>query len=223
MQETELPLALRVRAKRDPRYGVEFYEGLVRKTAARIEPYVEEDFDDLCSLYRIKVWRALESFDQSKSRVPVERYVFSCVMNLSKDLGKKMKRNFAYIEDFTSPSPEQDQAHHAHGDKFIDRYLSVDDDDVFSELPSWDSFTLPATLVETEVKVLVLLYQDYGYAEVALRLGITKREVTVTAKSIRDKMEDWRPTRQADPAPAAPPASARQTVASPSAPHAIAA
>lgn len=191
----------------NPAYTVEFYEGLVRKTAGRIAPHVENEYDDLCSLYRIKVWQALQSFDPAKSKVPIENYVFSCMVNLTKDLRKKLKRYETYIEDHCQ-GPGADDGSRV--DAFHEKYLSVDDDDLFTELASWESFRLPSTINEQEQRVLLLLYHEYSYAEVALRLGITKQDVTACAKSIRDKMEDWRPSRAAVQAPPERPLRASQ-------------
>lgn len=178
-------------------HRVEFYEGLVRKTAARYEPYVEEEYEDLCSLFRIKAWRALESFDPEKSRIPVERYVFSCMVNLGKDLLKKHKRNEAYIEDFAG----EDESGVDH---FESQYLAQDEDSAFRELTSLDQPLIPSTLTSVEVRVVLLLYCDRSYAEIALAVGVAKRDVAAAVKSVKEKMADWRPTPDASPDQAVP-------------------
>ena len=68
------------------------YEGLVRATAARYVGKVEAmDFDDICSVLRIKVWQALVKFDPAKCRTNEEGFVFMCVRNRCKDLVKRQK------------------------------------------------------------------------------------------------------------------------------------
>lgn len=181
--------ATSTRVSRDPRYAVQFYEGLCRSTAARYVGKVEEDYEDLVSLFRIKAWRALESFDPAKSKVPVERYVFSCMVNLGKDLLKKKKRNEAYIEDYR----HNNQTGKDVADRFDAQYLRQDEEAAFREL-TLDKPLIPSTLDETECSVLALLYYDYSHAEIALRLSITKREVAAVVKQIREKMADWRPS-----------------------------
>lgn len=177
---------------RDPRYAVQFYEGLCRSTASRYVNLVEEDYEDLVSMFRIKAWRALESFDPAKSKVPVERYVFSCMVNLGKDLLKKKKRNEAYIEDYRHNAQTGTDV----TDRFDARYLRLDEEEAFAELP-FDQPLIPSTLDETECKVVALLYLDYSHAEIALRLGLAKREVATAVKQIKEKMADWRPSAAA--------------------------
>lgn len=157
------------------------------------------------SLFRIKAWRALESFDPAKSKVPVERYVFSCMVNLGKDLLKKKKRNEAYIEDYRLIKGSDSES----TDRFDGRYLRLDEEAAFDELP-FDKPLIPSTLDGIERRVVALLYYDYSHAEIALRLGISKREVATAVKQIREKMADWRPTTPEDqvvpsaPAPCTP-------------------
>ena len=62
-------------------------------------PHVQEEYEDIVSVLRIKVWRALCAFDPARSSMPVQRYVFSCVKNQAKDLVKKRRRTQAQHRD----------------------------------------------------------------------------------------------------------------------------
>lgn len=174
----------------DP-YTVQFYEGLVRRTAAKFGDRIEEEYEDLLSILRIKCWRALESYDSTRSKMPVERYVFSCLYNQVKDLLKRQRRNHLYIED-VAPST----AAKARRDAFDARYLCVDEDEVFAEVVEGTPL-IPSTLSPAERRVIVYLYLEYTQADIALALNLTKREVAKTVKSIRQKMADWRPSGKA--------------------------
>lgn len=182
-------------AKRDP-YTLDFYEGLIRKTASMYERLVEEDFDDLCQIFRLKAWRALGTYDPKRSSMPVERYVFSCVRNQVKDVLKKERnqmrrdgRSEMLIEDIAP----NDQEGAGMRDRFESRYMQVREDEAFAGA-NLDAPLIPSTLDRTELQVVALLYAEYGQAEIALRIGLTKREVALAVKSIREKMADWRPS-----------------------------
>lgn len=166
-------------------HQVEYYEGLVRKTAAMTVPLVEDEYEDIVQVLRVKCWRALCAYDPSRSKLPVERYVFSCMRNQVKDLLKRKRRNLLYIEDQKST-----QAGDVSTDHFEAAYL-VDErsfDGVEAELP-----LIPCTLSDLERQVLALLYADYTQVETALRLGVPRNEVERAVRSIRSKMADWRP------------------------------
>jgi hypothetical protein len=47
---------------------IPFYEGLIRATASRYAPYVPEEYENIVSILRNKVWRALRAYDPSRSR-----------------------------------------------------------------------------------------------------------------------------------------------------------
>jgi RNA polymerase sigma factor (sigma-70 family) len=80
-------------------HTVEFYEGLCRKTAGRYAPYVEEDYEDIVQVLRIKVWQAIRAYNPQKAKQPIDGFVFQCVVNRCKDLLRKKKRDELYIED----------------------------------------------------------------------------------------------------------------------------
>lgn len=152
-----------------------------------IAPHVEEDYDDIVQIFRVKAWRALESFDATRSRLPVHRYVFGCITNQSKDLVKKKKRAELYIEDVNAPRGDESRA-----DQFVARYLSADHIEIFGGVDE-GSPLIPSTLTDIERQVICLLYSDYAQTEVARSLGLTRSRMERTMESIRTKMADWAP------------------------------
>lgn len=90
----------------------------------------------------------------------------------------------------SSPSPD---APVSGRDSFEAQYLRTDRDDVYGHIED-DGLLIPSTLTGGEQRVLALLYADYSQVEVAVRLGISKREVERAVKAIREKMADWSPS-----------------------------
>lgn len=179
--------------RRDP-HRVEFYEGLVRKTASRYVGIVQEDYEDLCQILRLKCWRALESFDPAKASQPVQGYVFSCVRNQVKDLLKRKRRNDLYIEDIAPKGKIDGEV--GLRDSFEARYLRSDEERAFAEVLG-DTPLIPSTLTTRERTVLVCLYLEYGHTDIAESLDLTKRDVSRAVKGIREKMADWKPSAKA--------------------------
>lgn len=195
------------------------YEGLVKKTALMLKTGehpdlhgkapVEADLEDIEQLLRLKVMKAVQSFDPSRAKAgaAVKRgrsardgYVNMCLRDQAKDIAKKKRRGELFIEDI-APVSFGDSARNGGSDmgfrdKFTERYLSADHEEVFhdveQELP-----VIPSTLSDRERLVLVLMYRSYRQTEIAVRLGITKREVESAVRAIRSKMADWRPSCQA--------------------------
>jgi RNA polymerase sigma factor (sigma-70 family) len=167
---------------------IAFYEGLIRKTAAMYAPRIQEDYEDIVQVLRVKVWRSLAAYDPSRSKLPVERYVFSCVANQVKDLLKRKRRHEVYLEDLTQTSVDGDEL--APG--YLQEYLSVGHDEVFGdverELPE-----LPATLSIHELEVVVRLYLDANHRRIAVELNLTRPEIDATVDSIRTKMAEHFP------------------------------
>jgi len=163
------------------------YEGLVRKTAAMYEGIVEDDFDDICQLLRIKVWRALVAFDPTKARQTRDQYVFMCLRNRVKDLVKKVRRNELYIEDVAPINGDENELR----DWFEARYLIVAEADVFGEL---DKPLIPSTLTEGERRIVAYLYLDYSQVEIAEAEEMSVKEVATQVGGIREKMADWHPS-----------------------------
>lgn len=171
-------------ARRYTSAEIPYYEGLIHKTAGMYARFIQEDYDDIVSILRIKVWWALEYYDPARSRQPVDRFVFSCVKNQVKDLLKRKRRDEVYLED----QPESITDHHC-----------VDADVVFQdierELPG-----IPNTLTGVEREVLVRLYLSLTQREVSADLGLTRSEMEKTMRSLRTKMADWEPSPQRLPA-----------------------
>lgn len=170
------------------------YEGLVWSTADRHVGKVNIERDDLEQVFRIKVWRALLSYDPSRSRMTEEAYVFSCVYNQAKDLYAGTQYNLrpeSYIED-VAPSRDSGGTERTARDRFDDRYLSVDHDTVFGEVEE-EEVSIPNTLSRAEVEVICLLYADYTQAAIARRCGYSKRDMEKVMELIRTKMADFKP------------------------------
>lgn len=185
--------------KSDPA-RVEYYEGLCRKTAARIERFVEPEYDDLVQVLRIKCWLALESFDPAKARQPIHGYVFSCVRNQVKDLLKKKKRNEVYIEDAAgAPDGAHDNGSGANlrRDRFHDHYWRVEESEIFRDVLG-ETPLIPPTLTERQRWVVTCMYLEYGQAEIAEVLGITRREVAKAVRAIKVKMSTLSPSYVAE-------------------------
>lgn len=181
---------------------LQHYEGLVRKTASMYVGVVEEEYEDLCSIIRIKCWRALESFDPAKAsgkphdprnkvcRCARCRFVFSCVKNLTKDLVKRNRRNWLFIEDV---APHNAEGNGVVRDAFESRYLEMSPEEAFRAVE--DEFTLPSSLTERERQVLGLLYLSFDYGEIAGVVGVSHRDVSTAVRGIKEKMADWKPDR----------------------------
>lgn len=189
------------------------YEGLIFRHSTRLESVVEDDLDDIRQFYRVKAWRALESFDQARfpaftcrrpcsdgERCPRCRYVFMCLKNGEKDLLKKRRINHSFIEDHMPTVTAADGDGQKRGHGFEDRYLSTDAELVYACVEDTRPL-LPNTLTRVEVRVVVLLYRDYRQSEVASEMGMAKGEVQRTIRSIKTKMADWRPGAGPAPAP----------------------
>lgn len=182
-----------LKPQKDPT-RVEYYEGLVRKTASMYEGIVQEEYEDLCSILRIKVWRALESFDPAKATQPIRGYVFSCVRNQVKDLLKRKRRNELYIEDIAPASRGGHLRNEGLRDKFEQRYLKEDEEVAFAEILA-ETPLIPSTLTGVEQRVVTCLYLEYSHSEIAEVLCLTPREVSRSVRAIKDKLADWKPSK----------------------------
>jgi DNA-directed RNA polymerase specialized sigma24 family protein len=178
------------------------YEGLIYRTAQLTAPLVEDDFDDICQVLRIKVWRALHAWDPKRAPKLVAKYgeakardrsIFAWVKNQQKDLIKKKRRGEISLDGLKGrqlTSQFEDGAEFAMGEFLPDEtdpYAQVDDEPPL----------IPSTLLHAELRVLCLLYSDYRQSEVAVLLEIPKRDVERLVRSIRLKMADWAPSAAA--------------------------
>jgi RNA polymerase sigma factor (sigma-70 family) len=192
---------------------ISHYEGVVRQTAGMFFAMVEEEFEDVCQILRMKAWRALVSFDVDKAtagkgllhrqgdhncRCAQCRYVFACIRNQVKDLQKRNRRNWLFIEDV---APHNADGNGVVRDAFEMRYMEMSSDEAFASVDN--EFTLPSTLNGQERKVVAMLYLSFDYSEIASVVGCSHREVSTAVKSIKDKMADWRPTTPVELAAAA--------------------
>jgi DNA-directed RNA polymerase specialized sigma24 family protein len=182
------------------------YEGLVRKTAARVEPIVEEDYEDICQFLRVKVWKALQAFT-SKRVKPTQnmtliekrdRFVFACLTNAVKDVLKKKRHHLLFIEDITKETTWNGTPNESFGSspgaahKFEAQYFS--EEDAFALLFEEDAPLIPSTLDAIERRVALLLYLDFKPTEIATQIKRPRKDVATIVESIQGKMADWRPT-----------------------------
>lgn len=164
--------------------SLEDFEGLIFRTTVMLMPYVEEDFDEVQQLLRIKVWKAYEKYDPARSKLPIKAYVFGCLMNYKKDLVKRRHRNLAYIEDFRTEAGTE---------RFEGRNLSVDADTVYLNVED-EKPILPNTLTGIERRVIGFLLMDYTATEISRTLGIGPKRLRGIRDKIEEKMADWRPS-----------------------------
>jgi RNA polymerase sigma factor (sigma-70 family) len=167
---------------------IAYYEGLIHKTASMYVNLVDDDFDDIVSVLRIKVWKALRAFDPSKVRTQtVEKYIFMCVKNQCKDLIRKKRRHEVLMDDL---SPDG-------GDAPVGwmRQLSTDHEQEYGAVEE-EELLVPSTLSALERRVVFWLYLDRTHREVADLLGLTRAEMERAVRTIRQKMADWRPSER---------------------------
>jgi DNA-directed RNA polymerase specialized sigma24 family protein len=148
-----------------------------------------DDYDDVLFVPHVEVWRSLVAYDPARSKLPVQRYVFSCVTNQVKDLLKRKRRHEVYIEDMTVTMRDGDEL----GDSFTEEYLSVSHDDVYADVERELPPTIPDTLTRLEREVVVRLYIEPNHRKIAVELSLTRAEVDGTVESICTKMAEWSP------------------------------
>lgn len=181
------------------------YEGLIHSTAARYAPYLDDEFDDIAQLLRLKVWQARRSYDPALATQTEEGYVFSCVVNRVKDmlkaqsrLNKRRQGGQLYIEDCAAASPAAFEAEH----------FSTGDDPVIGAVEE-EKIELPSTLTHVEARVVVLLLLDLRQTEISIVLGIPRARVRAAHAAAREKLSPGQGQDQAasegSPASAAAP------------------
>lgn len=186
--------------------SISHYEGLVRRTAAIVEPFVEDEFDEICQFLREKVWKGIEAFSPLRVRTTskyspdeqLERFVNSCVQNGKKDVLKKKRRDWLYIDDMLAKATDGDGDTVGLASSFENRYLC--DADTFSALEP-DTFTIPMSFTRQEGRVALMLYLDFKVDEIAGQLGTNRKGVAALIDSIRCKMADWAPRTTPQPEP----------------------
>lgn len=174
------------------------YEGLIRTTAARYAPLVDDDFEDVAQILRLKVWQALRAYDPSRSSMAVEKYVFQCVRNRLKDLfkqqGRLNEKRGGVLLHILDTAGEASEA-------FDAKYLCLDQEVAFFTVEDED-VALPSTLNELERAVVQLLLLDFNQTEIARHLGVSRARVRSAHASVQAKMADWHPGHAAAPAEA---------------------
>lgn len=188
----------------DPRV-LRRYEGLIFTTARRYARFSDEPIEDIQQILRVKVYKAILTFDpakvrslvtaaDAKGRTPLDKYVYQCVKNQAKDLLKKKPRNEAFIEDIAPPTEQFETPSQSSRDWFeAATGMASTHDDVYGAIED-DDLVVPNTLTRLEKRIICLLYADYRQSEVARSLGLEKRDMERAMRSIRAKMEDWRPS-----------------------------
>jgi RNA polymerase sigma factor (sigma-70 family) len=137
---------------------------------------------------RVKVWRALVAYDPEKSTAGQRSFVFSCVRNQAKDLVKRARRDWTYIEDV---APSINGNGHLR-DQFESRYLVEEAEQVYGAIED-DLPLIPNTLTAQEREIIALLYIDFDYGEIATALDLERKKVATAVRGIREKLADWRP------------------------------
>jgi hypothetical protein len=181
------------------------YEGLVYKTALLTAPLVEEDFDDIVQLLRIKVWRVLIAWDPARApklvaRVGLDeardRSVFAWLKNYQRDLIKKKRRGEVSLDaGIGGNDGMDDNVGTFHGTRpEITVGTAFGAEDVGYVHVEAGMPLIPSTLTDPELRVVCLLYSEYRQSEVAVFLELPKREVERLVRSIRTKMADWAPS-----------------------------
>lgn len=177
---------------------MDHYEGLVKTTAARYQRLVDDEYEDICAVFRITVWKAIVSYSSSKSSMTQDRYVFSCVVNRGKDMLRKRRRDEVPLAGWDNHSGYKHHMEPQGGSEgmspdFERRYFSIDEEQIYGDIRE-GSLTLPSTLTEVERKIVGLLYLRYQQLEIAEMLGYTRPAVEKMARTIREKLADWRPS-----------------------------
>jgi DNA-directed RNA polymerase specialized sigma24 family protein len=161
------------------RKPVEAYEGLVLTHALRVLGRVGMELDDIRQVYRMKVWYASNKWDPERSKLSQDRFVFGCLKNAEIDLLKRKRHGEVFLEDQSARVRRTHEGRATH-------------EDVYGQVDEGTPL-IPNTLTDTELQVIVLLYRGYFQTEIAPLLGLGKTEMETVIRSIRGKMEDWRP------------------------------
>jgi hypothetical protein len=196
--------------------STEYYEGLVKETAAQIVAGgVELEFDDVRQLLRIKVWRALQRFSVQRAaesrhlshardrfgRSPRERFVFMCVANMRKDIEKRPRRYATSIDELRGDDTVVDA--------FDARYFAIHHDQIYGQVDEGE-LVLPATLTHMERRVVLLRMEGRLLFEIDRALGLSRAQREKVMQSVRAKLADWHPS----------PAAQLRTAPMPPLPHA---
>lgn len=176
------------------------YEGLVIRTSThrKYEGIKRWDREEVRQLLRLRVWKALLAWDPAEPRTLRRRqegkaegelrdaYVFGCVTNQMKDLLKRDRERDLLVEDLALNDPT-----------FEARYLHSEFEATTKAATS--APLIPNTLNHDERLVLLCAYNGYNGPQSAERLGMTRGQVAMHVREIREKMRDWRPKKTPKP------------------------
>lgn len=192
---------------------LDHYEGLVLKTSSMYVDFVNQmDFDDICQILRVKVWKALEAWDPNEPRTRKriaagkkseadlrDGFVFGCVKNQVKDLLKRPKPADIFIEDLGTQQPSGENTL----DRFDGKHLATDPELMFGDAEDSPPL-IPNTLSHNERLVLAGAYVGMNGPEIAERIGVDKSKIAAIMRSLREKMDDWRPSAEPSAAEVTP-------------------
>jgi RNA polymerase sigma factor (sigma-70 family) len=186
-----------------PHRELRAFEGLVHATARMFAAQVRREEEDLAQELRVRVWRAIDSYDPARSGLSLERYVYGAIANKIKDFKRDAARElqrrrannltFLYIEDMVL-----DRDHGGNGQRrsrqevFDGRFNFATRDEVYGHIDE-GLLTLPSTVTEREAEVVVLLMLGSSRPDVAVRLGPGPPDVDACVRNLREKFADWKP------------------------------
>jgi DNA-directed RNA polymerase specialized sigma24 family protein len=175
------------------------FEGLVFSTARMFAAQVRREEEDLAQELRVRVWRAVATYDSSKTQLSLERYVFIAVTNKIKDAKRDAARelerrrrhsvSFVYIEDMNTGFNEGRMPTQEIFDGFFNFATR---EQVYGHIDE-GLLTLPSTVTGREANVVVLLMQGLSRPEITGRVGPGPPDVDACVRSLREKFADWRP------------------------------
>jgi DNA-directed RNA polymerase specialized sigma24 family protein len=160
---------------------------------------VRREEEDLAQELRVRVWRAVVTYDATKSPLSLERYVFQAVANKVKDFKRDAAREarrredsgmtLLHIEDIRLRWHSRNETQQEVFDGF---FHFVSHDEVYGEVDE-GAFTLPATVTEREADVLLLLMMGLSKRQASERLVLSRADVDRSVTGLRDKLADWKP------------------------------
>lgn len=173
------------------------YRGLIYKTALLYVSSVDGEVDDLVQELSIKVWKALLAYNpRHVSGKEERRYVFMCLVNLTKDWKRypnRTARATDYIEDLAAAeTPEIGSGFQSRDSFEMQHGLTSSHDSVYGDVDEGD-LLLPNTLTDDERQMIALLLTGLQQIEAGKTIGLDKRGVERIMRRIRLKLADWRP------------------------------
>lgn len=159
---------------------------------------VRREEEDLAQELRVRVWRAVATYDATKSPLSLERYVFQAVTNKIKDFKRDAAREVKRREDdgMTLLHIEDVrlgwQSRHDQQEAFDGVFHFATHEQVYGDIDE-GSFALPATVTAREADVLVLLMMGLNRRQAAEHLTLERADVERDVLSLRDKLADWKP------------------------------